>query len=197
LNHRSSSLTLERRVARILRQALEQGASVEIDGLGTFLPGRKQGFRFLAQTEPQVFIAYVQEDLRAVRKLCRVFEEHGFDPWLDKEKLMPGQNWPRAIETAIHTSDFVVACFSHRSVSKRGSFHAELRFALSAATQVPLDEVFLIPLRLDACVVPPKITKQTQYVNLFPNWARGCRKMLAVMNAQLENRRKKRLPLAG
>ena len=58
-----SSLTPARHVARILRRALEHGAAVEIDGLGTFLPGQDQGFRFIAQNSARVFIAYVEEDL--------------------------------------------------------------------------------------------------------------------------------------
>src|SRR6202022_3653639 len=98
----SSSLT--RRVARIVRQALEQGFPVEIDGLGTFLPGRNQGFRFVAQTKARVFIAYVEEDVGAAKKLYAAFEQRGLRPWLDKKKLLPGQNWPRAIESAIQAS---------------------------------------------------------------------------------------------
>jgi hypothetical protein len=152
---------LARRIASMLRDVLEQGGSVEIDGLGILSPG-KRGFRFVAENKPRVFIAYVQEDLSFARKLYRAFEECGLSPWLDKKKLMPGQNWPRAIETAIQTSDFFVACFSHRAVSKRGSFHSELRYALFCAAKVPLDEIFLIPLRLDDCVVPRRISKQIQ-----------------------------------
>jgi TIR domain-containing protein len=187
---------LARRLARILRTALEQGASVEIDGLGTFLPG-KHGFRFVAQALPHVFIAYVEEDLRLVRRLYDAFEEHGFRPWLDKKKLMPGQNWPRAIEAAIQTSDFFVACFSRRATSKRGSFHSELRYALACASKVPLDEIFLVPIRLDDCIVPRRISKQVQYVDLFPNWEAGVNKVAAVIRAQHEIRKRKRLPLAG
>jgi hypothetical protein len=186
-----------RQLARIVRQALEKGATVEIDGLGSFLPGRQLGFRFVAQTKPRVFIAYVQEDLDCIRKLYRGFEANGFRPWLDKERLMPGQNWPRAIETAIQTSDFFVACFSHRSTTKRGSFHSELRYALDCATRVPLDEIFFIPVRLDGCIVPRRISKDIQYVDLFPNWEAGLQRVVAVINEQEETRRRKRLPLAG
>jgi len=172
MNGLSVAPVLTRRVARILKTALEQGASVEIDGLGTFLPG-KRGFRFLAQDKPRVFIAYVEEDLRLAKKLYQAFETGGFRPWLDKKKLMPGQNWPRAIETAIQTSDIFVACFSRRATSKRGSFHSELRYALNCAAKVPLDEIFLVPVRLDDCLVPRRISKQVQYVDLFPNWTRA------------------------
>ncbi|MBZ5608440.1 MAG: toll/interleukin-1 receptor domain-containing protein [Acidobacteriia bacterium] len=188
---------LRRNVARILRHALEQGSAVDIDGLGTFLPGRNQGFRFVAPTKPRVFIAYVEEDLAASKKLYLAFEQHGFRPWLDKKKLMPGQNWPRSIETAIESSDFFVACFSRRSTTKRGSFHSELRYALACAARVPLDEIFFIPVRLEDCVVPGRISKKIQYVDLFPDWDKGLKRVLGVMQGQRANRKRKRLPLAG
>lgn len=189
--------SLQRRVARIVRHALEHGTQVEIDGLGTFLPGHNQGFRFVAQTKSRVFIAYVEEDLTAAEKLYAEFDQRGFRPWLDRKKLLPGQNWPRAIETAIQASDFFVACFSRRSTSKRGSFHSELRFALNCAAQVPLDEIFFIPVRLDCCVIPRDISRKIQYVDLFPNWRDGVRTVAAVMKKQEENQKRKRLPLAG
>lgn len=196
MNGSRSSAVLTRRIARILRETLESGGSVEIDGLGTMYPG-KDGFRFVAQTKPRVFIAYVEEDLPFARKLYRAFEDNGFRPWLDKKRLMPGQNWPRAIETAIQTSDFFVACFSRRATSKRGSFHSELRYALFCAAKVPLDEIFLIPIRLDDCDVPNRISKQIQYLDLFPEWETGIGRLIKVMKAQDEGRRRKRLVLVG
>jgi hypothetical protein len=192
-----SKTDLTRRIAHVLREALEQGGSIEIDGLGTLSPGGKHGFRFVAQSEPRVFIAYVQEDLSFARKLYRVLEENGFRPWLDKKKLLPGQNWPRAIETAIQTSDFFVACFSRRATSKRGSFHSELRYALFCAAKVPLDEIFLIPLRLDDCMVPRRISKQIQYLDLFPDWRAGISRLIAVIKAEEVGRKRKGLLLVG
>lgn len=186
-----------RQVARILRRALEQGATVEIDGLGTFLPGLREGFRFVQQNSARVFIAYVEEDLPAARKLYSIFERQGLRPWLDKKKLMPGQNWPRAIEDAIRTSDFFVACFSRRSTTKRGSFHSELRYALACAALVPLDEIFFIPVRFEECLVPARIAKDIHYVDLFPDWSCGVKKVLAIIARQEAGRKHKLLPLAG
>lgn len=197
MSESSSSAALTRRIARLLRETLERGGSVEIDGLGTLSRDGRDGIRFVAQTKPRVFIAYVEEDLPFARKLYRAFEDNGFRPWLDKKKLMPGQNWPRAIETAIHTSDFFVACFSRRATSKRGSFHSELRYALFCAAKVPLDEIFLIPLRLDDCAVPNRISKQIQYLDLFPEWDSGLSRLIAVIKAQDEGRKRKRLVLVG
>ena len=188
---------LDRRVAQIVREALQRGSTVEIEGLGTFLPGRDSEFRFVAQTTPGVFIAYVEEDLSSSKKLYSEFEEHGFRPWLDKKKLLPGQNWPRAIEHAIQASDFFVALFSHRSTCKRGSFHSELRFALTCAAHVPLDEIFFIPVRLDSCVVPRNISSRIQYVDLFPNWDAGMKNLIRVMRREHLKRKRKHLPLAS
>jgi len=192
-----SNADLTRRIARVFREALERGGSIEIDGLGTLSPGGRRGFRFVAETKPRVFIAYVQEDLSFAKKLYRALETSGFSPWLDKKRLMPGQNWPRAIETAIQTSDVFVACFSRRATTKRGSFQSELRYALFCAAKVPLDEIFLIPLRLDDCVVHRRVSKQIQYVDLFPDWKAGVCRLINVIKAQNEIRKRKRLPLAG
>lgn len=185
-----------RHLARIVRGAIQRGAAVEIDGLGTFLPGKRRGFRFLAQNNPGVFIAYVQEDLALAKKLYSALEKRGFRPWLDKKKLLPGQNWPRAIEDAIKTSDFFVACFSRRSTTKRGSFHSELRYALSCAATVPLDEIFFIPLRFEKCVVPPRVSRRIHYVDLFPDWDCGLARVLEIIARQDSSRRRKSLPLA-
>jgi hypothetical protein len=91
------------RVLRILRGALDRGMRVEIEGLGVF---RKASgvYSFDAQTRPQVFVAYAVEDLHQARRLCAALAQAGCSPWLDKDKLLPGQNWPRAIERAIEIS---------------------------------------------------------------------------------------------
>jgi hypothetical protein len=59
-------------VADIVRQCLEEGKRVQIDGLGTFLPEGRSRFRFVAHQAPSIFLAYVQEDGARVERL---FEE--------------------------------------------------------------------------------------------------------------------------
>lgn len=160
-------------VLDVLRKSLERGETVEVDGLGTFRPARKGGYEFLAQTLPRVFIAYVEEDLELARRLYAGLLAADCAPWLDKEKLLPGQNWPRALERAIGNSDAVLACFSPRSIAKRGQFQAELHYALDCARRRPLDSVYLIPVRFAPCTLPRRITEHVQYVDLFPDWQAG------------------------
>jgi TIR domain-containing protein len=184
----NASCSSAEQVARIVRECLEEGKTVVIDGLGAFYPSGKRGYRFVPRTAPRVFLAYVQEDSQPAARLCDALEAQGFDPWFDRRKLLPGQNWPRSIEDAIEATDFAIACFSHNSVTKKGGFQAEIRYALDCAHRVPLDDVFLIPVRLDDCRVPSSIRREIQYIDLFPDWERGFRRIVAVVTRQLRKR---------
>ena len=170
--------------AHLVSEALKHGARVEIDGLGTFHRDSGNHYRFERKALPKVFIAYAHEDAAAAEKLFDAFTASGFDPWMDRRKLLPGQNWPRRIEDAIASSDFFIACFSGNSVRKRGGFQAEIRFALDCAVRIPLDDVFLIPVRLDECRVPVRIQRETQYVDLFPDWNGGFARILQIIERQ-------------
>ena len=176
-------------VAEVVRRCLEEGKTVDIDGLGTFRKDRVGRYRFEAHSRPRIFLGYVAEDLALADRLYRDLEAGGLAPWLDRRKLLPGQNWPRAIEEAIETSDFFVACFSHLSVRKKGSFQSEIRYALDCARRIPLDETYLIPARLDDCRVPAKIRCEIHYIDLYPNWERGVERILSVVEKQLRKRR--------
>ena len=184
-----SEVSSREQVAQLVRKCLDEGKRVEIDGLGVFHRDSAGAYRFLPRTQPKIFLGYAAEDLPWADRLFEELEERGFAPWLDRRKLLPGQNWPRAIDEAIETSDFFVACFSHLSVSKKGSFQSEIRYALDCARRVPLDETFLIPVRLDDCRVPWKIRREIQYIDLFPDWNRGVRRILSVIERQLRKRR--------
>ena len=167
-----------RRILTIVQRSLDEGHSVEIDGLGCFRKAKAGGYRFVPESRPRVFVAYAVEDLGVVRRLCGSLAAAGCNPWLDKEKLVAGQNWPRAIERAIELSDAFVACFSPRSVGKHGHFQSELRYALDCARRRPLEDVFVVPVRLEPCEVPARISRELQYADLFPDWERGVRRVL-------------------
>jgi len=166
------------RILKIMRAALERGQTVEIDGLGIFGTAAGGDYEFTPQTKPRVFIAYVEEDLARARRLRDGIVASEGSPWMDKDKLLPGQNWPRAIRRAIEISDAFIACFSTHSIAKRGPFQSELRWALRWARRMPLDETFVIPVRFDRCCVPRQIQERSQYVDLFPDWDAGMKKIV-------------------
>lgn len=170
-----SDRSFAEQVAQIVIRGISSGREVEIDGLGTFYPDA-DGFRF-EPPPPRVFLAYGCEDLAVVSSLYDHLTAAGFGPWMDVRRLLPGQNWPRAIENAIESADFFVPCFSSKSVAKKGGFQAELRYALDCARRVPLDSIYLVPVRLDNCRVPRVIQREFQYIDLFPDWDRGVQRL--------------------
>lgn len=183
-------------VLATIRRLLLEGTPVDIEGIGYFELDKSGDVVFHRSDAVQVFVAYAFEDEEQVRKLYSELKQHGFTPWLDKENLMPGQNWPRAIERAIDSSDFFVACLSRRALIKRGHFQSELRYALDLTSRLPLDDVFVLPVRLDDCEVPGSLSRDTQTVDLFPQWDRGMRRILRTIDAE-SKRRRRRLQLAG
>jgi hypothetical protein len=170
-------------LAQIVLQSLAAGKAVEIDGLGSFYPDPTLGCRF--EPRVQVFVAYVREDREQAEQLYDALYDGGFNPWMDVRNLVPGQNWPRAIENAIETADFFVACFSKFSVTKKGGFQAEIRYALDCARRLPLDQIFVVPVRLNECHVPRSIQKDIQYVDLFPDWDDGVRGVSKMMRGEV------------
>lgn len=175
-------------LAELLLRCLEEGRTVEIERLGSFLPNGEGGFEFTPNQKPGIFIAYVEEDLAAAERLYNALARAGLDPWMDKKKLLAGQNWPRAIERAISISDFFIACLSRRSLVKRGAFQSELRWALDCANQTPLGDIFFIPVRLEECEVPAQILHSTHCLDLFPDWKAGVEKLISAIRAEYKRR---------
>ena len=176
-------------LSAIVMRGLRAGRAVEIEGLGTFYPDPELGVRFEPRLRPQVFVAYVKEDEAQASRLYTDLAAAGFNPWMDVCKLLPGQNWPRAIETALETSDFFLACFSTNSVHKKGGFQAEIRYALDCARRLPLDEIFIVPVRLDDCPMPRSISQEFQYIDLFPDPARGLARLFATLRQEFDRRK--------
>ena len=178
----------------LIARCLREGTPIEIDGLGQF--GLENGDVVFQPSERiRVFLAYAEEDRATVKKLYQNLQASGFEPWMDVEKLVPGQNWPRAIERAIDVTDFILVNFSHRSITKRGHFQCELRHAMDVADRVPLDDIFLVPVRLSECEVPPEIARVTQYLDLFPDYEVGFKALTNMMTSQMLKKRKKAKPI--
>lgn len=108
----------------------------------------------------QVFLCHSSGDKAAVRALYqRLKREPGSHPWLDEESLLPGQDWDAEIRKAVRASDIVVVCLSRGSISKTGYVQKEIGFALDVAEEQPEGKIFLIPLRLEECIVPQRLSR--------------------------------------
>jgi hypothetical protein len=123
----------------------------------------------------KVFLCHSSQDKSNVRKLYKRLQSAGFDPWLDEEKLLPGQDWQIEISNAVRSSDAVLVLLSQNSITKSGYVQREIKIALDLAEEQPEGRVFLIPIRLEECVVPNRLT-QFQWVDLFDD--RGYERLL-------------------
>jgi hypothetical protein len=106
-----------------------------------------------------MFVCYAKEDHDRVSPIYDRLVARGHRPWMDKRDLLPGQAWESAIEKAIKASDFFLACISSKSVSKRGFVQKEVQLALDVLGEVPHGQIFLIPVRLEPCDVPPALQR--------------------------------------
>ena len=119
----------------------------------------------------RVFLCHASQDKPAVRELYkRLAAESWIDPWLDEEKLLPGQSFDHEIYNAARDSDSIIICLSKVSVAKEGYVNKEIRRALDAADEKPEGAIYIIPLRLDDCTPSFERLKQLHYADYFtPN----------------------------
>ena len=116
----------------------------------------------------KVFLCHASQDKPVVRELYRrLLAEDWIDPWLDEEKLLPGQDWNLEIEKAVETSDAVLVCVSIISVAKEGYVQKELRRILDLALEKLEGAIFIIPVRLDDCRIPRQL-KDWQFLDYYP-----------------------------
>jgi len=113
----------------------------------------------------RVFLCHSSGDKQRVRDLHHRLKADGVAPWFDEEDLVPGVRWEPQIEEAIRASDVVLICLSKHAVKKEGFVQKEIRNALEIAKEKPDGTIFLIPLRLDKCTVPPSL-REFQWVDL-------------------------------
>jgi hypothetical protein len=122
--------------------------------------------RVSSEPHLSVFLCHSSADKPKVRELYNRLVQDGFDPWLDEEKLLPGQDWEFEITKAVRRSDLIIVCLSRESVTRAGFLQKEIKFALDKADEQPEGQVYIIPARLEGCD-PPERLRRWQWVNLY------------------------------
>lgn len=107
----------------------------------------------------KVFLCHANEDKPIVRKLYSRLKRCGVQPWFDDEDLIGGQDWELEIEKAVGSSDIVIVCLSNKSITKTGYVQKEIKFALDIADRQPENSIFIIPIKLEECLLPERLKK--------------------------------------
>lgn len=126
----------------------------------------------------RIFLLYARSDEAAVRRLYRRIVKEGAGVWLDRENILPGQDWESEIRKAIYTSDLVIVCLSNRFSTQGGYRHEELKIALEKANSLPPGGIFIVPVRLENCDLPEPL-RRWQRVDLFE--AQAYQKLIATL----------------
>ncbi len=113
----------------------------------------------------KVFLCHAHADRDPVRGLYARLTQDGVDAWLDKAKLLPGQDWELEIRKAVREADVVVVCLS-KQFNQAGFRQKEVRLALDTAMEKPEGEIFIIPARLEECDTLESLRKW-HWVDLF------------------------------
>src|SRR5262252_9318173 len=113
-----------------------------------------------------VFLCHSTGDKPVVRDLYRKLRADAINPWLDDVNILPGQDWDLEINETVRESDAVIVCLSRSSITKEGYVQKEIRAGLGVADEKPEGIIFLIPLKLEECVVPEKL-RRYQWAELF------------------------------
>jgi hypothetical protein len=100
-----------------------------------------------------------------VEQLFAKLEADGFQPWMDKKSLLPGQDWTFEIRRAIEGADFLVPCISRR-FRDRTYGHKEIKLALDVLDSMPEGTIYLVPSRLEDCPVEDRLASR-HWVDLF------------------------------
>src|SRR5262245_58661097 len=115
----------------------------------------------------RVFLCHSSNDKPVVRELYQQLRaESWIQPWLDEEELYPGQDWNLEIEKAVEAADVILVCLSKGSTTKEGYVQREIRIALDYADYKPEGTLYVIPVRLDECE-PPRRLSSWQYADYF------------------------------
>jgi len=131
-----------------------------------------------------VFLCHSHGDKEFVRDLYVKLLAEGFDPWLDQEKLLPGQDWQYEIARAVRKSDVVAVCMSLSSVSKEGFLQKEIKSALDVADEKPEGTIFIIPARIEECTIPDRL-RRWHWVDLFHKG--GYEKLVKALHARAKD----------
>jgi CheY-like chemotaxis protein len=115
----------------------------------------------------RVFLSYVREDQPAVDAIYEALSSVGFVPWMDRRHIPVGANWKGEVSKAIKKSDFVVVCISRKSFGQAGFFQREIREALDLLAEMPDGHLYIVPVRLEECVITHPVIEDLQYVDLF------------------------------
>lgn len=133
--------------------------------------------------EHQIFISYARPDRKHASDLYDLLRRSGFNPWIDFQKLVAGQNWDFEIKRALEKSALILVLVSENSIDRRGYLQREMHIALDKRREKLIDDIFIIPILLDDISIPDSLKDIHCIYASSPGFEK---RLLAAVNMQIE-----------
>jgi hypothetical protein len=123
---------------------------------------------------PAVFLSYARPDAPAVDRIARDLRSHGVDIWMDRQDLVPGNEWLPQIEAAISRAEFMLVFISEASLRSRW---VQEEYKKAFENQAEASGTRLIPILLENVNLPRFLSK-IQYIDFTESYFEGMQQLL-------------------
>lgn len=132
-----------------------------------------------------VFISYARENKSEAERLYMDLRKNEINAWIDSRCLLPGENWQNTVRKTIRNARYFLLLISKYSINKRGYVQKEIKEALKIKEEFPIDQIFLIPVRLDDTIPIDEDLQNLNWVDLHKSYRPALKRILTVF-AHLE-----------
>ena len=105
------------------------------------------------------FVSHSPGDSEKANEIYEYLQHEKFNPWLDRESILPGEKRLTALLRNIKDPTAFLYCLSRNSIYPGRTLLSEIREAERKAEVPAEDAIFTFIVRLDECVVPPHFIK--------------------------------------
>lgn len=120
----------------------------------------------------KVFLCYPSEVEGTAREVKAFVRSVDIECWFDKDSLVAGEDWDRSRRIALEQADVVLVLCAAATTQRNGVYQRELNEALRLSEDRRVGTVYILPLRIEDCPLPPEL-RRLQYVDHFdPAWRR-------------------------
>ncbi len=136
-----------------------------------------------------VFISHPPQEEAAVARLRAELAKLHIVVAPRRHEVPAGLRWKPALKTAMAASVRFLACFSARDGGLTSFVEDELAMAIEHARTLPLDQPWLIPVKLTACEIPAQLADTEQFldgidaIDLSADWDGGIARILGGLDA--------------
>jgi hypothetical protein len=125
------------------------------------------------------FISHSSHDKEMARKITRALEEKGFEPWLDEDKILVGQDFVEELDSALTEVDFVVVLLSPQFLE--GPW-AKREYKAALEREAKEGHVVILPVLLENCEVPTML-RTKHYADMRASVDAGMIKLVRAMRS--------------